>query len=59
LEQRTGSALVKWVAANGTVQQLQFDNVSDAIGLADKIHNEQHQRAWVEPATGPNYYPED
>ena len=50
---------MKWVAANGTVQQLQFDNVSDAIGLADKIHNEQHQRAWVEPATGPNYSPED
>ena len=35
LDQRTAPAWVKWVAANGAVQQQQFDSVSDAIDLAD------------------------
>jgi hypothetical protein len=59
LEQRTGPAWAKWTGANGVVQQQQFDSVTDAITRADKIYNEQHLTAWVEPATGPIYHPED
>jgi hypothetical protein len=59
LEERTGPAWVEWVAPNGAPQQQQFDGISGAIAFADKLHHDQHLRAWVRPDRGPIYRPED
>jgi hypothetical protein len=59
LEQRTGPAWVHWVAPNGVTQQQQFDSVSDAKDLADKLYKDQQLKVWVRPDTGPIYRPED